>query len=146
MPATTTEIDTTTTTNTVVLATPTNFYAACDANNLVTHANGGHSIAYTDYGMDFTYQQAVLDSTTAYECCNICQRTEDCQLSVYEGGSCVYVIRDTCHPGTTYQSRTDGSFDTFYTTPSEDDYPLTISNGPCGTINNGGDFVPPSAT
>ncbi|KAL6715384.1 hypothetical protein ACLMJK_006345 [Lecanora helva] len=148
VPATTTEIGTTTTTNTVVLATPADFYVACDANNLVSRANGGHGITYSDYAYDFAYQQALIQPATAYECCSICQRTSGCQFSQWVGRSCVNVIRNTCHPGSAYQSRTDSTkFDKFYTVARQNDYPVTYSNGPCGIVLNGGDYQeqPPTA-
>ncbi|KAF4956976.1 hypothetical protein FGADI_3388 [Fusarium gaditjirri] len=105
-------------------------WAACNADNLVNSANGGHGIDAVNLG---TNSYNILPLTTAYECCVECQKRENCIFSVAYHGACYHVIGTACLP--------EHSFGTNFTTFGKllpKDGP-TLSNGPCGHVKNAGD-------
>ncbi|KAI7764078.1 hypothetical protein LZL87_006460 [Fusarium oxysporum] len=136
--------DTTTTTSTLTKATTTktttetetdlapaeSSWAACNADNLVNSANGGHGINAVNLGMN-SYN--ILPLLTAYDCCVRCHQKRKCIFSVAYHDACYHVIGTGCLP--------EHAFGTNFTTFGKllpKDGP-TLSNGPCGHIQNAGD-------
>ncbi|KAH7226755.1 hypothetical protein BKA60DRAFT_659465 [Fusarium oxysporum] len=115
---------------TTTLATATT-YAACQANNLINSANGGHFIWKINYGGSRNQIQVGIPARNAYECCVACHQTRNCIWSNFPGG-CELVIANSCNPNDNFNS-------SFITSPDVR-RGTTISNGPCGFIANGGDI------
>ncbi|RKL41237.1 hypothetical protein BFJ72_g5665 [Fusarium proliferatum] len=115
---------------TTTLATATT-YAACQANNLINSANGGHFIWNINYGGSQNQIQVGIPARNAYECCVACHQTRNCIWSNFPGG-CELVIANSCNPNSNFNS-------SFITSPDVR-RGTTISNGPCGFIANGGDI------
>ncbi|EMT66195.1 hypothetical protein FOC4_g10006586 [Fusarium odoratissimum] len=115
---------------TTTLATATT-YAACQANNLINSANGGHFIWQINYGGSRNQIQVGITARNAYECCVACHQTRNCIWSNFPGG-CELVIANSCNPNDNFNS-------SFITSPDVR-RGTTISNGPCGFIANGGDI------
>ncbi|KAG5743922.1 hypothetical protein H9Q70_013363 [Fusarium xylarioides] len=128
---TTRPIDTNTTFfATTTLATATT-YAACQANNLINSANGGHFIWNINYGGSQNQIQVGIPARNAYEYCVAWHQTQNCIWSNFPGG-CELVIANSCNPRSNFNS-------SFITSPDVR-RGTTISNGPCGFIANGGDI------
>ncbi|KAF4500278.1 hypothetical protein FAGAP_3507 [Fusarium agapanthi] len=121
--------------NTTFFATTTlaaaTTYAACQANNLINSANGGHFIWNINYGGSQNQIQVGIPARNAYECCVVCHQTQNCIWSNFPGG-CELVIARSCNPRDNFNS-------SFITSPDVR-RGTTISNGPCGFIANGGDI------
>ncbi|RBQ78823.1 hypothetical protein FVER14953_21404 [Fusarium verticillioides] len=115
---------------TTTLATATT-YAACQANNLINSANGGHFIWNINYGGSQNQIQVGIPARNAYECCVACHQTQNCIWSNFPG-FCELVIANSCNPNSNFNS-------SFITSPDVR-RGTTISNGPCGFIANGGDI------
>ncbi|KAF4440094.1 hypothetical protein FACUT_3617 [Fusarium acutatum] len=115
---------------TTTLATATT-YAACQANNLIDSANGGHFIWNINYGGSQNQIQVGIPARNAYECCVACHQTQNCIWSNFPG-FCELVIANSCNPNNNFNS-------SFITSPDVR-RGTTISNGPCGFIANGGDI------
>ncbi|KAF5713998.1 hypothetical protein FMUND_7663 [Fusarium mundagurra] len=115
---------------TTTLATVTT-YAACQANNLINSANGGHFIWNINYGGSQNQIQVGIPARNAYECCVACHQTQNCIWSNFPG-FCELVIANSCNPNNNFNS-------SFITSPDVR-RGTTISNGPCGFIANGGDI------
>ncbi|PNP85246.1 hypothetical protein FNYG_01475 [Fusarium nygamai] len=115
---------------TTTLATATT-YAACQANNLINSANGGHFIWNINYGGSQNQIQVGIPARNAYECCVACHQTQNCIWSNFPG-FCELVIANSCNPNNNFNS-------SFITSPDVR-RGTTISNGPCGFIANGGDI------
>ncbi|KAF4945763.1 hypothetical protein FGADI_11695 [Fusarium gaditjirri] len=114
---------------TTTLATATT-YAACQANNLINSANGGHFIWQVNYGGSRNQIQVGIPARNAYECCVACHQTPNCIWSNFPGG-CELVIVNACNLNDNFNS-------SFITSPDVR-RGTTISNGPCGFIANGVD-------
>ncbi|KAL6716074.1 hypothetical protein ACLMJK_007036 [Lecanora helva] len=121
---------TSTSTETALLPGPT-YYAACASDNLVTNANGGYTIS----GVGISGSNYFVSAGTAYDCCANCQQS-GCKSSfffaaAYPDPVCFNSYSDTCSPGSVT--------DSFYT--YSDQRPgYVISNGPCGQIQDQGNF------
>ncbi|KAF5661040.1 hypothetical protein FCIRC_11966 [Fusarium circinatum] len=115
---------------TTTLATATT-YAACQANNLINSANGGHFIWNVNYGGSQNQIQVGIPARNAYECCVACHQTRNCIWSNFPS-NCELVIATSCNPRDNFNS-------SFITSPDAR-RGTTISNGPCGFIANGGDI------
>ncbi|KAF7556692.1 hypothetical protein G7Z17_g1196 [Cylindrodendrum hubeiense] len=99
---TSTIIETTTTTTTTVATiqtvVPTDFYAACASDNIVTTANGGKVITTIQSGGGANFEQ-LAGSATAYSCCVLCMNNSNCRGSFSWQTTCWAVIATTCTPG-----------------------------------------------
>ncbi|KAF5625459.1 hypothetical protein F25303_11359 [Fusarium sp. NRRL 25303] len=129
--ATTTKITTETETVTRTdLAPAESSWAACDADNLINAANGGHGINAVNIGLN---RYNVLPLVTPYDCCVECQKRPNCIFSVAYHYKCYLVIGTACLP--------DHTFDTSFTTLKKlnPENGPTLSNGHCGRIRNAGD-------
>ncbi|KAH7254157.1 uncharacterized protein BKA55DRAFT_689661 [Fusarium redolens] len=115
---------------TTTLATATT-YAACQANNLINSANGGHFVWQVNYGGSRNQIQVGIPARNAYECCIACHQTQNCIWSNFPGG-CELVIANSCNP--------HDNFNSSFITSQDVRRGTTISNGPCGFIANGGDI------
>ncbi|KAL8786152.1 MAG: hypothetical protein Q9195_008323 [Heterodermia aff. obscurata] len=137
---TTTSTDTTvlvtqTTTSTVTVSNPAaTSYAACSSANLITNANGGHTIDEVDGGVGNSASFVSVGSS--YDCCVACiTSTDNCRGFVYIGISgfeCELITGTTCDPGVSFGGTQ------FKTNPTSTDPGLPIGNGACGNIANGG--------
>ena len=117
---------TSTTTSTAPTVT---LYAACAPNNIINHANGNQGIFLVIYGNG----EPVPDSaTTAYDCCVSCQTIPNCVYSLFFPGVCQLVVAASCDPH-------DDHGTVFKTTKElPPDEGITVSNGPCGYVQNAG--------
>ncbi|QGI70160.1 hypothetical protein CEK26_002493 [Fusarium fujikuroi] len=124
---TTTETETVTRTD---LAPAESSWAACNADNLINAANGGHGINAVNIGLN---RYNVLPLVTPYDCCVECQKRPNCIFSVAYHHKCYLVIGTACLP--------DHTFDTSFTTSKKlhPENGPTLSNGHCGRIRNAGD-------
>lgn len=108
-------------------------YAACATDNVVDSANGGlpiSGVSIGPYPEDNPQFNTVANITDAYDCCVACQTDSgDCGGYLYSTGSCMLVEYDGCSP--------DDFSTQFMTDPVVGDG-LTIGNGPCGQILDGG--------
>ncbi|KAF5558757.1 hypothetical protein FPHYL_7348 [Fusarium phyllophilum] len=105
-------------------------WAACNAENLINAANGGHGINAVDIGKNVYNVHPLV---TPYDCCVECQKRPNCIFSVAYHHNCYLVIGTACLPGHTF----DTSFTTLRNLLPENG--ATLSNGPCGHILNAGD-------
>lgn len=105
---------------------PTPYYAACGPSNLISAANGGHGILAI--GSDAAYN-TVQGVSNAYDCCVYCQKTANCAGTIFSR-TCYAMVDTKCSAG-----QVKGRF---YTDPGTTDG-FTVSNGPCGIIENAGD-------
>ena len=117
-------------TETYIQPAPT-FYAACSDDNLADHANGGYTIS----GVGISGSNYQVPASNAYDCCAYCQAT-NCKASfwlgaAYPSGVCFNSYKDQCTPGQV----TD-----YYYTYSNQNPPYTISNGPCGLLQDQGNY------
>ncbi|PNP81007.1 hypothetical protein FNYG_05474 [Fusarium nygamai] len=124
---TTTETETVTRTD---LAPAESSWAACNAENLINAANGGHGINAVNIGKNVYNIHPLI---TPYDCCVECQKRPNCIFSVAYHPNCYLVIATACLPGHTF----DTSFTTLKRLLPENG--ATLSNGPCGHIVNAGD-------
>ncbi|KAF4420143.1 hypothetical protein FACUT_11308 [Fusarium acutatum] len=112
------------------LAPAESFWAACNAENLINAANGGHGINAVNIGKNIYNVHPLV---TPYDCCVECQKRPNCIFSVAYHHKCYLVIGTACLP--------DHTFDTSFTTLKKllPENGATLSNGPCGHILNAGD-------
>ncbi|EWG48993.1 hypothetical protein FVEG_16379 [Fusarium verticillioides 7600] len=106
-------------------------WAACNAENLVNAANGGHGINAVNIGKNVYNVHSLI---TPYDCCVECQKRSNCIFSVAYHPHCYLIIGTACVPGHTF----DTSFTTLKRLLPENG--ATLSNGPCGHIVNAGDI------
>ncbi|KAF5989106.1 hypothetical protein FCOIX_143 [Fusarium coicis] len=106
-------------------------WAACNAENLINAANGGHGINAVNIGKNVYNVHPLI---TPYDCCVECQKRSNCIFSVAYHPHCYLVIGTACVPGHTF----DTSFTTLKRLLPENG--ATLSNGPCGRLVNAGDI------
>ncbi|KAF5592789.1 hypothetical protein FPCIR_5472 [Fusarium pseudocircinatum] len=124
---TTTDTETVTRTD---IAPAESSWAACNAENLINAANGGHGINAVNIGKNVYNVHPLI---TPYDCCVECQKRSNCIFSVAYHPHCYLVLGTACHPGHTF----DTSFTTLKRLLPENG--AILSNGPCGHIVNAGD-------
>ncbi|KAF5973943.1 hypothetical protein FBULB1_8012 [Fusarium bulbicola] len=112
------------------LAPAESSWAACNAENLINAANGGHGINAVNIGKNI---YNVLPLVTPYDCCVECQKRPNCIFSVAYHHKCYLIVGTACLPGHTF----DTSFTTLKKLLPENG--PTLSNGHCGHIRNAGD-------
>ncbi|RFU73430.1 hypothetical protein TARUN_8839 [Trichoderma arundinaceum] len=125
----------TTTSTTVTSQAPTvTIYLACSQENIASTANGGAFIS--NVGTSASKVVSGGNGGDALACCNACQATPFCQatLSSTQEGFCFLLTNKNtpqqCNPGQFYG-------DSFLTNPNPS-FRFTVSNGPCGAIQNAG--------
>ncbi|KAF5605587.1 hypothetical protein FPANT_1162 [Fusarium pseudoanthophilum] len=106
-------------------------WAACNSENLINAANGGHGINAVNIGKNVYYVHPLI---TPYDCCVECQKRSNCIFSVAYHPHCYLVIGTACLAGHTF----DTSFTTLKRLLPENG--ATLSNGPCGHIVNAGEI------
>jgi hypothetical protein len=112
-------------------------YLACAENNVVSTANGGAFIS--NVGTQSATIVSGGNGGDPLACCNACQANPFCEatLSSEQEGFCFLLtnnnIPQQCNPGQFYG-------DSFHTNPNPS-FRFTVSNGPCGAIQNGGSAV-----
>ena len=109
-------------------------YAACAANNIIDHANGGKTIEEVDGGTG--NRASFVYSGNSYDCCVSCITSSDnCRAFVYVGLSgfeCELLIGNSCTPGV------PGGGLQYKTSLSDTGPGIPVGNGRCGLVQNGG--------
>ncbi|KAF4625718.1 hypothetical protein G7Y89_g12447 [Cudoniella acicularis] len=123
-----------TSTSIQTVTSTTSVYAACQSANILgpTLTDGLHP--YDNYFTDSSANVYSPSANTAYDCCVACLNTANCYYSAYAStyDICNNIVGSSCPVGQPIEGY-------FYTTVDANDFEAVYSNGPCGSVGDGGD-------